>query len=88
MEREGRSGEETVGKPPQEPPSLEKLRCFRETLDVVFSLSDEYVSSLSLFYSLLYARPESPEHVQGCYLEISTYLSCDLNPYGKDYMDM
>ncbi|KAL7852463.1 hypothetical protein SRHO_G00182480 [Serrasalmus rhombeus] len=41
------TGEDTAGKPPQEPPSPHKLRCFQDILDIVVSLSDEEWRSLS-----------------------------------------
>ncbi|KAL6481716.1 hypothetical protein MHYP_G00097960 [Metynnis hypsauchen] len=41
------TGEETAGKPPQEPPSPHKLRSFQDVLDIVFSLSDESRRTLS-----------------------------------------
>ncbi|KAL7876769.1 hypothetical protein SRHO_G00034120 [Serrasalmus rhombeus] len=33
--------EDTAGKPPQDPPPLEKLKCFQDILDIVCGLSDE-----------------------------------------------
>ncbi|KAL7877358.1 hypothetical protein SRHO_G00040010 [Serrasalmus rhombeus] len=33
--------EDTAGKPPQDPPPPEKLKCFRDILDIVCGLSDE-----------------------------------------------
>ncbi|KAL7877363.1 hypothetical protein SRHO_G00040060 [Serrasalmus rhombeus] len=33
--------EDTAGRPPQDPPPLEKLKCFQDILDIVCGLSDE-----------------------------------------------
>ncbi|KAL6477101.1 hypothetical protein MHYP_G00156000 [Metynnis hypsauchen] len=41
------AGEETAGKPPQEPPSPQKLRCFQDILDIVCSLTDREWRTLS-----------------------------------------
>ena len=46
--------EETAGKPPQDPPPPQKLKCFQDILDIVHSLSDEYVSSLLFSLILSY----------------------------------
>ncbi|KAL6473646.1 hypothetical protein MHYP_G00172070 [Metynnis hypsauchen] len=39
--------EETAGKPPQDPPSPQKLSCFQDVLDIIFSLTDREWRTLS-----------------------------------------
>ncbi|KAI4884307.1 hypothetical protein NFI96_007763, partial [Prochilodus magdalenae] len=90
MEPVGRiSGEETVGKPPQEPPSPEKLRCFRETLDVVFSLSDEEWTTLTTDVPLAVTKVQfaslcSNIATSVCKSAIQSYLSTLIPVVGMD----